>query len=222
MKTKPTKRFSTNDFKESTIQQLLTEYEVILHSIEEDEGNNAMNEAKNKREYAKKIARYIIKHHLKKAPIKNIRKWYNKTTDKEYSGEMLLLAFAEKASHTDDLLWAYNENVNEHEDIDDILRKKLKKTSHVTWWEILEDEKAGSRVCYLGIRQMIAKTKIIGDLICTLQANQTNIPNVQTKKNNQAELMQLLPTIRITREEAVELKDEFERKNGKITLKNWE
>jgi len=207
--------------KHNSTEELFDIYEGTLRLAAEQEDRHDHQEAKKSKRNAVILKNYIIRDRIKGAPLQSIKTRYTKSHKNEKAGELLLNLFAKEAKDIKDIIWAYNENYNEHEDIDYILEKKLKKISHIGWYELLEEETKGSRICYFGIKEMITKTKTLGDLLCTLESNKINIPNVNARKANQEKLMKMVHTVKTTKKEKKEFKDEIQEKDRKMILLHW-
>jgi len=218
-KNRPGRRTANESFKGYTTKEVLDYYEAMLTSADNEANRGEMHKEKKARRDAKVIENYLIKTHLKNATLANIQELYV-NVDYKATENLLLKTLAKRAKREKDLIWAYNMNRDEHEEVDEIVKAKLKKM-RADWFEITEEAIKGSRICHLCIQQMIAEAETLGDVIFALESNDRDIINNDTKTANKESLLAKLPTIEITEEDREEFGDEFTEENGKITLINW-
>lgn len=221
---KKQKRFTLRKFWETQkTKELLETYDGLMTTISLCEDSN---QHKKKFEKEARSLERFLKEHLMKLPDYEIEALYNQTDDYEGSSLVLLNAYAKKCQN-EKLVWTYNENQTKNEEVDKIVKKRLKKhvKTIVEWYDIVDKAQKGSRISYYGIEQMIPLVKCLSDLLFTLQLNKESLTNTKKREENHALLMAKVETVRIWKYEEKELKDQFEWEKTptgrKLKLRYW-
>ncbi len=217
-------RFTLRKFWETQkTEELLETYDGLMTTIDLCEDSNPHKKKFEKE--AQSLERFL-KEHLMKLPDYEIEALYNQTDDYEGSALILLKTYAKKCPN-EKLVWTYNENKTNNEDIDKIVEKRLKKhvKTIVEWHDIVDDSPKGSRISYYGIKQMIPLVKCLSDLLFTLQLNKESLTNVKKKEENHALLMAKVETVKILKREKKEFAEEIEWEETptgkKLKLRCW-